>query len=229
MPTPKRVFLIVVRCIPIVVALGFLAFYVGSAQIRRSEMLSSSKNLRALSTAAEVTRYLSAEPASTVPANSPSLPPGSASEPTLPMLSPPVSSSSESALPTHASDENQQVLRTFRFGLLPDRPLTLGGSKSASRVVQASDLSPFWNVATKAIYHTYDLPLLRALPHEMTFGKPTVRVHTEVVAEGEDPEFPAAFFTPASPPTPAILPPASADSSAPSDAASTPEPAPETP
>lgn len=215
MPTPKRVFLIVVRCIPVVVALGFLVFYVGRARIKQSEMLASSKNARVIfSTGPYVLDNPSPKPTSNVPANS-AVPPTSA----LPPPSSPTTSQLAPSVSSDAGKDGEASSDPFRIGVFPARPVTLSGSKSMSRpVVEASELLRLLHLPSNTTYHTYGLPALRALPREITFGEPSITVHTDAVAPHAEP-LPTPPTTTV--PTAATLP-TTALSPAPSTSAATP-------
>ena len=189
MSTSKRVILIVVRWLTVVVAVGFLVFYVGQARRKRMELLSGSKNARALYSieTQETINRLEAPAASGNPAIAPI--------PVIPTASP---------SPSAPSKNTEAGFESFRFGVFPARPVTLGGSKSMSQpVVETSDMLRLWSLAPTTTSHTYGLPFFRALLSEVTFGEPSIRVQAAVIEN-------AAEQPPTPPTTPSVESPAPA-------------------
>ncbi len=144
------------------------------------EMFSGSKNARALysiETQATVNRLVA--PASGDPAIAP-----------VPVISPASSPRSD------ATKDAKEGFDSFSFGVFPRRPVTLGGSKSMSQpVLESSDILRLWPLTPNTTSPPFDLPLLRALPPEGTFGKPSIRVQAEGIENGAEP-----------PPTPPTAP-----------------------
>lgn len=197
MPTPKRVFMFLVRCIPVVVAVGFLAFYVTRVGVKLNEVVfSGSKSTRVLSSSKD--QYL------LMPEYAPSVP----VPPPTPAPSP-ASSLAAPSLPSDAGKDGEAMLNSFLVGLFPNRAVTFSGSKSMSQpVVLSTDLLRFWTVPPKTTFHTYELPPLRELLREMTFSEPSLRVraggHNTGAAPSPTPTppQPASPTSPSSPTTP---------------------------
>lgn len=221
MPNLKRTVSIILRCIPVVVALGFLIFYVARARTKRNEMFSSSKNLRALSNAAD--QWFLENPSS-----SPHAPPTTASPPPPP--APPISDRPDSSRPTDADNSRDTASDPFQFSVLPERPITLGGSKSGVPVVESADLLRLWTLQPKTTYHTFDLPPVRPSSHEMTFSEPSIRVHVGSIvpqaARTSSEILPAPSPEPPTSPSPHETPPPPGKPQASSEAAPVPSPAP---
>lgn len=172
MSTSKRAILIVVRWATVVVAVGFLVFYVGQARRKRMEMFSGSKNARALfSVETQATENQLVPPAAGDQAIAP-----------VPVV-PPASSP-----PSTASKDTAAASDSFSFGVFPARPVTLGGSKSMSQpVMETSDMLRLWTLTPTSTSHHFGLPFLRAIPTEVTFGEPSIRAQADVIENTEEP------------------------------------------
>lgn len=206
MPTPKRIVLIVIRCIPVVIALGFLAFYVGRAHSGRDETLSSSKNARVLFSSNAPAPDNPPLTAASPPSSNTTTPPQSPTPP----LSPTFSTSSETPPPTEVFTDTQTSFNPFLMAIDPGSRSTFGGSKSAIVVVEVPPFlrkppPPALKLTSKITYDTLDLPLLEQLPRELIFGEPSIHIHADDTSQSS--ESPASTPPISSEPSPASTAP----------------------
>lgn len=164
MPTSKRAALFAFRCIALIVALGFLVFYVWRAQARRNAVFSSSKNLRAVySSGDRASEQWFLEPVAKDTITDPASAPGA----TPPALFP----------PSDTTTNRETMPDSFHIGIFPPAPEMLAGSKSMSLPpVDGMHVLRFWTIQSENFLHTFGLPFSNQPPSELKFGEPTINV-----------------------------------------------------
>lgn len=183
MPRPKRVFMFLIRCMTVVVAVGFLAFYVARVRIKQNELFSSSKNLRALSSAED--QYFLEQ--LVLPKPEPKAPP----PPPIPAPVHPARPASSPTAPTFpfAAERKVKTMHdTFRDGPLPEKSVTFSGSKSmSSPVLSTSDFFRFWAVPPQPSFRNSGLPVLLETLRDPASGAPSTQTQPVTAEPGVAP------------------------------------------